>query len=511
MRSVFAKTIIVQKGLFLPGLMIVLGLLVSSCAVGPDFRVPDAPPVERYTSSPMPEYTEAADKAGFARQRFLIGSEVSGRWWTLFRSKPLNDLIDAALKGSPDIELAQARLREARENRTAQFGTIFPAIDAGASVSRHRLTGAAQGQPDFTPDSFMLYNVSVGISYTLDIFGGLVRQLESRDALVAYEEYRLEGAYLMLTANVVTAAFAEASLSRQVQTTRNIIGFQREQLRLIEARYNAGAVAYSDVLAQRAQVAQNETLLPALEKNLVLIRHQLASLIGKSPGEITLPQFNLDDLFLPQDLPVSLPSDLVRQRPDIKAAEALLHSASAQIGVATVNLYPQITLTGSYGFSSNDANRLFDARSVIWNLGAGILQPVFRGGELLARRRAAIAAYDQALAQYRQAVLNSFQNVADALRILEFNASALKAQSAAFEAARDSLDLARRQYAAGAVSYLFLLNAERQYAEAGITLVQAQTARFSDTAALFAALGGGWWNRDKNSPGPPEQSQEARP
>ena len=378
-------------------------------------------------------------------------------------------------------------------------------------MSRNRITGAIQGQPNVVPDSFTLYNASVTISYTLDVWGGFRRQLESQNALVVYEEYRLEGAYLILTANIATAAFTEASLRKQIQTTREIVAFQREQLRLIESRYDAGAIAYSDVLAQRAQVAQSETLLPALEKNWTLTRHQLAVLVGKSPGATELPQFNLDTLSLPKELPVSLPSDLVRQRPDIRAAEAQLHSASAQIGVATANLFPRITLSGSYGFAANDPRLLFDARSIIWNFGAGLLQPLFRGGELTAKRRAAIAVYDQALAQYRLTVLQSFQNVADALRILEFNAQALKAQTTAFGAARDSLELARRQYEVGAVSYLFLLNAERQYAEAGVALAQAQAARFSDSAALFAALGGGWWNPDQGNAVRYDGFQESNP
>jgi NodT family efflux transporter outer membrane factor (OMF) lipoprotein len=285
-----------------------------------------------------------------------------------------------------------------------------------------------------------------------------------------------------------------ASLRSQLLATREIIDYQKEQLRLVEKRYDMGAVSLTDVLAQRAQLAQTQAALPVLEKNLSLSSHQLAVLVGKLPSEIQIPEFEFDSMSLPQELPVSLPSELVRQRPDIKAAEALLHAASANIGVATANLYPQITLTGSYGFTSNDIGNLIDSRSIVWNFGAGLLQPLFHGGALTAKKRAALAAYDQAVAQYRMTILQSFQNVADVLRALESDATALQAQRAAETAARGSLDLAQKQYQLGSISYLFLLDAQRQYQEAHILLVQAQAARYADTAALFTAMGGGWWN-----------------
>ena len=270
---------------------------------------------------------------------------------------------------------------------------------------------------------------------------------------------------------------------------------QEKQLDVVECQFQLGGVSRSDVLAQRTQVAQTRATLPPLEKELSQTRHQLAVLAGILPSEAALPEFELDSLQLPQELPVSLPSSLVRQRPDIAASEALLHAASAQVGVATANLYPQITLTGSYGSEALKIGDLFGTGSSVWTLGLGLLQPVFHGGELTHKRRAAIAAYDQAAAQYRETVLLAFQNVADALRILDADATTLKAQAEAEIAARETLDLTQEQFRLGAVSYLSLLNAERQYQQARISLVQAQTARFADTAALFQALGGGWWNR----------------
>jgi len=466
---------------------------LHGCAVGPDFKVPDAPSVDRYTKTELPERTIASDTAGGMEQKFIIGRDISRQWWTLFQSDALDQLIRQALEENPSVALAQARLREARENRAAQFGSFFPSVDAGASISRQRVSGASLGQSGADSTTFSLLNASIGVSYTLDIFGGLRRQLEALDALVEYQTYQLEGAYLILTSNIVTSAMLEASLRKQTRATRDIIDFQTQQLKLVRQRYDLGAVALADVLAQQAQLAQTEAALPILEKNLSLVRHQLAVLIGKAPSETDLPEFDFETMSLPQELPVSLPSTLVRQRPDIKAAEAVLHQASAQVGVATANLYPKITLSGSYGVVSNSLGDLFNSQSVIWNIGAGLLQPVFHGGTLRAQRRAAIAVYDQSLAQYRLTVLQSFQNVADALRSLEIDAAALKAQVKAEQAARESLELTRKQYELGAVSYPFLLNAQQQYQLAYISLVQAQSARFADTAALFVALGGGWW------------------
>jgi NodT family efflux transporter outer membrane factor (OMF) lipoprotein len=493
-------------------LLLVFSFLgLTGCAVGPDFQVPDAPATDRYTQSPLPDKTVSSRTVGGAEQRFAAGRDIPDQWWSLFRSKALDELIRMAMDQSPSVTLAEARLREARENRAAQFGAFFPGIDAGAFAGRQKISGASQGRADTSIDAFSIFNASVGVSYTLDIFGGLRRQLEALDAQVEYEEYQMEGAYLILTSNIVTTAMITASFRSQTRAIREIIDLQKEQLQLIEKRYDAGAVSFSDVLAQRAQLAQSQASLPVLEKNLSQSSHQLAVLVGKLPGEIQLPEFEFASMSLPQELPVSMPSELVRHRPDIKAAEALLHAAGAKIGVATANLYPQITLTGSYGYTSNDISDLFDSRSMVWNFGAGLMQPLFHGGALTAKRRAAIAVYDQAAARYRLTILQSFQNVADVLRALESDATALQAQAAAETAAGESLDLTQKQYQLGAVSYLSLLNAQRQYQEAHILLVQAQAARFADTAALFAAMGGGRWNNKSRDNATKYSIQEKSP
>jgi NodT family efflux transporter outer membrane factor (OMF) lipoprotein len=298
----------------------------------------------------------------------------------------------------------------------------------------------------------------------------------------------------------------DASLRAQIEAMKDIIEAQEKQLNIVEEQFHLGGASRSDVLAQRAQLAQTQALLPPLEKQLAQARHQLAVLAGKLPSEAALPEFDLDDFQLPEELPVSLPSLLVRQRPDIRAAEETLHAASAQVGVSTANLYPQITLTGSFGLQAGTVGDLFNSGAAIWSFGAGLLQPIFHGGELTAKRRAAIAVYDQAAAQYRDTVLQAFQSVADVLRALAGDASTLKAQAEAAAAARDTLDLTDKQFQLGAVSYLSLLNAERQYEQARLALVQAQAARFADTAALYQALGGGWWNR-----GPQAEAAATKP
>ncbi len=470
--------------------------LLGGCAVGPDFRRPAAPAVASYTAGRLPGETAAAPVAGGSPQRFAGGADIPSSWWTLFRSEPLDRLVRQALADSPTLAAAQAALREAAENRRAQFGALLPAVDAGASAERQKISGASFGRGGIGISPFTLYNASVSVSYALDVFGGTRRELEALQAQVDYQRFQFEGALLALSANVVTTAVQEGALRAQIEATREIVKAEEQQLDLVEQRFRLGGASRPDVLAQQAQLAQTRATLPGLEKQLAQARHGLAVLAGRFPGDAgALPEFDLEQLDLPAELPVSLPSSLVRQRPDIRAAEELLHAASARIGVATANLYPQLTLTGSLGSETTRLRDLFGAGTSVWSLGAGLLQPLFHGGALTAKRRAAIAAYDQAEAQYRETVLQAFLNVADVLRALETDAHALKAQADAEAAARASLDLARDQYRLGAASYLTLLNAERQYQQARITLVQARAARFADTAALFQALGGGWWNR----------------
>ncbi len=483
--------------------------LAAGCAVGPDYRQPSPPTAASYTAEPLPAETAAAPGMGGAAQRFVTAGEIPDQWWVLFHSAALDELIRRAMAGNPTLAAARASLRQAQELRRAGVGALYPSVDAGISASRSKISGAGIGQPNSNIDAFNLFNASVDVSYTLDLFGGTRRELEALESQIDYQRFQLEGAHLTLTANIVTAAVSEASLRERIGATRDILAAQEKQLAVVEDQFRLGGVSLSDVLAQRTQIAQTRAALPPLEKALSQTRHLLAALAGRPPNEsAALPEFRLAGFRLPEELPVSMPSSLVRQRPDIRASEALLHAASAQVGVATANLYPRITLTGSYGSEASTIGGLFGTGTSVFNLAAGLLQPLFHGGALTAQRRAAAAAYDQAAAQYQAVVLQAFQNVADVLRALDTDAHALRAQADAEAAAAEGLDLTRKQFQLGAVSYLSLLNAERQYQQARINLADAQAARFADTAALFQALGGGWWNRAQEPDAAPMANED---
>lgn len=475
--------------------------------VGPDFQRPDAPQTARYTETPLAETTASSPGSAGAAQRFIQGGELPAQWWLLYRSEPLDRLIREGIANSPTLAAAEARLRQAQETLTAQTGGLmYPGVDANLTATRERVSNAQFGAPGTS--AFTLYNASVNVSYTLDAFGGNRRELESLQALVDYQQYQLEGAHLALTSNIVTAAIREASLRAQIQATNEIIAVLQDQVRRVTKQHELGGVARLEVVAQRSQLAQIEATLPPLENALAITRHQLATLTGRSPSEASLPQFTLESLHLPQDIPVTLPSELVRDRPDIRAAEALLHQASARIGVATANLYPHITLNAGIGLQATQLHNLFGG-PLLWSLGAGLLQPLFHGGQLQAERRAAIDAYAAAEAQYRDVVLQAFRNVADALRALEWDARTVQAQAEAEALSRDTLELTRRQYQLGGTNYLALLVVQRQYELARLNLVVAQAQRYADTAALFQALGGGWWIRDNAARGSVSEKQNS--
>ncbi len=471
-------------------------VLLAACAVGPDYRAPEAPKAGLYTETPQPERTETAPVRAGGAQRFEPAGEISADWWKLFGSPELDQLIRTALAGHPTLEAAQAVLLQAQENLNAQYAVLYPSVDASLGAKRQRITGATFGNPAIPTNVFNLYNASVNVSYAIDIAGGARRELEALQAGIDFQRFQVEATYLSLTANIATVAFREASLREQIRATREIVGAQERQLQLMDRQFALGAISRADVLGQRAQVALTRANLPPLEKALAQTRNQLAVLVGKFPGDAGLPQLDLAGFRLPEILPVSLPSDLVQQRPDIRAAEAILRQTNARIGVAQALMFPQLTLSASYGSGATRVSNLFDPGTQLWSIGAGLLQPIFHAGQLQARKRGAIAAYDQAFAQYQQTVLGAFQNVADVLLALEFDAVALKAQAEAEAAARESLEVTRGQIQFGAANYVALLNAQRQYEQAKIGLVQAQAARYADTAALFQALGGGWWRRE---------------
>ncbi len=473
--------------------------LVAACAVGPDFHAPAPPATTHYTRAPEPTGTVAAPGASGTAQNFSSERDIPADWWTLYHSSALDELVREALADSPTVQAAQATLRTAVETWKAnRGGLLLPAVNATGSATRQKEPGAAFGQPG-NSILFNLFDASVGVTYRLDLFGASRRQVEAYYAQADYQRWEFEAARLTLTANVVTTAVNIASLHAQIAALTDIIVSEREQLKVVQRQFDAGAASRSDLLAQQTQVAENEAQLPALEKQLAQAQHRLAVLVGRTPDDATVPDFTLDQLTLPADLPLSLPAKLVRQRPDVQASEALLHQSTAQLGVATANMYPQLNLTGSIGSETTTASQLFKTGTSAWNIGGSLTQPLFHGGELLGLKRAARADLDRATAQYRGTVLGALQDVADTLRALEADARTLQADLITETDAQDTLNMTKLQYKVGGVSYLTLLNAERVYLQARQNRVQAEAARYADTAALFQALGGGWWNRQDNA------------
>jgi NodT family efflux transporter outer membrane factor (OMF) lipoprotein len=460
--------------------------------MGPDFHPPAGPHTQKYTAKPLPKKTvQTKGNAGKA-QVFVLGEALQKDWWEIYHSPEINDLIAKGIRHNPNIKAAKANLRQAYENYKVQFGTLLlPNVAGQFDAQRQRFSGQEFGNVT-TNNLFNLYNTTVNISYTLDIWGGLRRQVEAARAQVDYERYELIAAYLTLTSNIVTTAITTAALKAQIEATHALIAAFTGQLKILKGQFELGGISKENVLTQETLVAQTIATLPPLEKSLAQNKHALAVLIGKLPSEAEIPEIDLKKLNLTETLPLSLPSMLVRQRPDVQASEALLHVASANIGVATANLFPQLTLNAFYGFESVVLSDLIKPINNIWSYEATLSQTLFKGGALVSQRKAAIAAYEVAFAQYRQTVLTAFQNVADALRAIEFDAQAYKAYVKAETSARNSFNLIKGQYHLGGADYLSLLNAQQQYQQTVINRIQAEALRFSDTAALYQALGGGW-------------------
>ncbi len=469
---------------------------LASCAVGPNFKEPPAPQTAGFVPpGTLPPATAEAPGHGGDAQHFVADLDIPGQWWTLFKCAPLNALIARGLANSPTLEAAQASLRQANETVAAQRGSYFPSVSGALSASRQQEPGAAFGEPQLGSLLYVLNSATLNVSYTIDAFGGVRRQVEALGAQAEYERFALEAAYLSLTANIVTAAITEASLRAQIDANQRIAAAERQQLEITQRRLNAGATSRADVLQQQAVLQGTLAALPVLETQLAQERNLLAAYVGDLPADYGGPQFTLDSLQLPADLPVSVPSKFVEQRPDVREYAALLHEATAQIGVATANMLPQLTLSGSYGGEASNFSGIFSSSNAIWSLTGSLTQPLFKGGQLLHQRRAAVAAAQAADANYRATVITAFQNVSDALHALAGDAEALAAEDSAEHAAAESLELVRRQYTSGAANYLQVLTSEESYQNAAIASVKARAQRFADTAALFQALGGGWWNR----------------
>ena len=413
----------------------------------------------------------------------------------MFHSEPLNELIKRSLTNNPDLKAAQAALLMAHENLLAQRGAYYPHLDASFSASRQRQSGFLAPTPNANVFEYNLFTPQVSVSYVPDVFGLNRRTVESSQAQEQGSRFQMIATYLSLSANVVVAAIQEASLQAQIEATRQIIALNSNMLEIVQFQSSKGHASGLDIAAQETQLAQAAAALPPLLKQLALQHDLLAVLAGDFPGDHNGEGFDLSKLKLPDELPLSLPSKLVEQRPDILQAEQNLHAASAMIGIATANRFPNITLTANAGSTALALDKLFTSGSGFWGIGGTLSQPIFEGGTLLHLQRAAKAAYLQAAQQYRSTVLTACQNVADTLNALEQDAASLKTAAAAAAAAKVTLDLASQQWQVGYGGYLALLNAEQTWQQAQLNLVQAQASRFADTAALFQALGGGWWNQ----------------
>jgi NodT family efflux transporter outer membrane factor (OMF) lipoprotein len=470
-------------------------LLLAGCAVGPDYSRPQIPNTSAYQAEPIPETTASADIAGGQEQNIHQGADIPGEWWKLFESASLNDLVADALKSNPDIKSARAALGVAMDNVRAQQALYFPSI--GANYSASRIGNGATLSPTLASGQllFNLYQAQLNANWTIDLWGGNRRAVEALKAQADAQRFELESAYIALGANVVAAAVQEASLREQIAAAQDIVRVESESLDILKHQNQAGQVAGADVAAQEAALAQAQQALLPLQKQLAQQRDLLTQLAGRTPANPISQSFDLNSIHVPEEVPISVPSKLVEQRPDIRIAEENVHSASAQIGVAIANMLPNIAITAGGGSAGTAMGQLFTAGSGFWSVAGGVTQPLFDGGALYARTRAARDAYAQTVAQYQSTVDTAFQNVADTLYALQYDAKILDAAARSERAAADSLSITRTQLRLGAVNYVALLTSQQAYQQAVINRVQAQAARLSDTAALFQAIGGGWWNR----------------
>ena len=469
-------------------------LVLTGCMVGPNFQPPPAPPVSGYTTEPRLRPAMSTDVAGGAPQSFVEALDVGGQWWREFNSPQIEAFVEEAVRNHPDVRAAQYALRAARETALQVRGQFLPQVTGNVSATREQIT-AASGGTTGNPTLYNLYETTVNVSYTLDMFGGIRRQVESAEAQAQYQRFEMEATYLTLVANVVTSAISDASLRDQIAATQAIVEAETDQLRRVQRQFEVGAVSQADVLAQQTTLAQTQATLPPLQKQLAQGRNQLMAYLGRLPSEDRGESVNLRSLRLPRKLPVSLPSDLVRQRPDIRQAEATLHQAAATVGVNTANLLPQFTLTPSVSSQALTVGQLFTPNGLAWTAAASIAQTLMDGGQLYRTKEASVATFEQDYALYQSTVLTAFQNVADALRAVQYDAGTLRAQALAEQSALDSLRMAQEQFKVGAIGYAIVIQAQQAYQNAVIARIQAQAARYSDTVALFQALGGGWWNR----------------
>lgn len=469
---------------------VLLAGALGSCAVGPNYVRPAPPPVSHYVPGADPVVTVEAQ--GVA-QRFAPGTALAPDWWHLFNSTTLDAIVAEALRRNPSLEAAEASLRASEENLHSGYGIFFPQVEADASATRQRFAPIKYGQGS-SGSVFNLFTLSASVSYALDVFGGNRRMIEGLKAQVDWQRANEQAAYLTLIANVINTVVARAAYQAEVEATRQLIDLAADQVKLAEAQALAGTVPYSNVLSLTAQLAAYQASIPPLQQKLAQCDDLLSSLVGRAPAEWKVPPLSLAELTLPGQLPVELPSELVAQRPDILMAEATAHAASANVGVATAAMLPAINLNGAYSASGLSTSSVFASSGRAWSAGADLAAPLFEGGTLWYKRKAALEDYHQASALYRQTVLGAFAQVADTLQALDHDAAMLQAEDKGLKAAADALHLAQSNYAAGLDTYLEVLLADAQYHQAQVSDLQGVALRYQDTVALYVALGGGWWN-----------------
>lgn len=516
-RSLFAA----ERGIGIAGLMVVATL--NGCAVGPDFKQPEPPTAKSYSPHPIAGKTASFPISDGESQHFNPQKDVPFDWWTLFKSPQINSLIERAFKSNPTIDSAQAALRAAQENVIAQEGFFYPTIGFSYMPTRNKLAGnnggnspGVQGNgsviqtysnpppgspPYVEPVYYNFHTAQLTVGFTPDVFGLNRRQTESLQAQTQAQRFQLEATYITLASNVVAAALQEASLRSQINATRKMISINEDLLKVLQGQLKHGFVTGIDVAAQESSLAQARQALAPLEKQLEQTRDLIRALVGNTPDEDVSETFDLASIHLPQELPLSLPSKIVEQRPDVRMAKAELHSASAQVGVAVANRLPQFEITGMIGGMASVPSQMFRSGGGFFNLIGNVGQTIFDGGTLSARERAADQNLIQAQAQYKSTVISALQNVADTLHAIQSDADALKSSAENERSTQKALDITRKQYDAGYVSYQVLLAADLNEQQAIIGLAQAQVARLGDTAALYQALGGGWWNRQNDEKG----------
>jgi NodT family efflux transporter outer membrane factor (OMF) lipoprotein len=476
---------------------LVTATLLTSCAVGPDFHEPAPPDTERYTAEPLAPRTAATDARGGQAQHFEPGRDLPAQWWTLFRSSALNALMAQALDNNPNLQSTLATLRAAKEAVYAQEAKFLPLVQANFNPTRQQ-SPAVLSEPLATgtpPTTFNLYTAQVSVSYTFDVWGLNRRQVEQLQALADNQGFQVEAAYLTLTSSLAGAVINEAALRGQIDATNEIIALNKKALDILRQQFDSGYASRNDVALQEAALAQEEATLPPLRKALQQNRDLIAALCGAYSSQGPRATFRLDGLQLPADLPVSLPSQLIGQRPDIRAAQEQLHAAGAAVGVATANMLPSFSINGNAGYMQTVIGALFAPGNQFWLIGGNVAQTVFDAGNLLHTLRGTQDTYDATAWGYRSTVIGAVQNVADTLRAIQNDADALKAARDFERAAKVSYDLAQQQMQTGYANVLVLLTAQQTYLQAVIQVVQARAARLSDTVLLFQALGGGWWNR----------------